>query len=190
MQPSTPTIEFTDDDGNVYYGQEALERGDAWIASMEAHNRRVLAQLKTHELARFEAWLRTRKRTTQPVRPRAVAVVVPRRNNSERRPAGSRRTSSSSRTSSADPGSDADEPEPPAGGFELTLVDETPAGQPPRRYCHCDRDRPYTAPNWEIEPDGGHCRACGHELRDSDVRRWLAVAYYERQRVSAKGWGR
>jgi hypothetical protein len=51
---------FTDDDGNVYYGQEALERGDAWIAGMEAHNRGVMARAQARPQRHVRAASRPR----------------------------------------------------------------------------------------------------------------------------------
>ena len=122
-------------------------------------------------------------------RVRVPAGRVPRARAREPRPAGSRRTSSSSRTSSTDPGDDPDpEPEPPAGGFEFVLVDGAPASRASGRPCRCDRARPYTRPNWDVGPDGGHCRSCGRDLREHDVRRMHAIALEERARMELKGW--
>ena len=99
-----------------------------------------------------------------------------------------RRDSSSSRTSGQDPGGD-DDPDPPGDCLELVLVDEqTPATQTPPRYCRCERDRPFTAPNWDIGPDGGDCRSCTLELRPRDVRYMHAIARSERARLEGKGW--
>ena len=98
-----------------------------------------------------------------------------------------RRDSSSSRTSGTDPG-DGD-PDPPGDCLELVLLDEeTAPTQTPRRYCRCERNRPHTAPNWDIGPDNGDCRSCTLQLRPRDVRYWHAVARSERARVEGKGW--
>jgi hypothetical protein len=70
MQPDSCNIAATDD--------EALQRFNASLDETAEHNRRVLAQLKPHELAQLEAWLRTRKRSTPPARPRVTATSAPR----------------------------------------------------------------------------------------------------------------
>src|SRR5215204_99197 len=91
-----------------------------------------------------------------------------------------RREGSSSRTSGQDPGGD-DDPDPPGDRLALLLVDEEPpAAQTPPRYCRCERDRPFTAPNWDIGPDGGDCRSCTLGLRPRDVRFMHAIARSER----------
>jgi hypothetical protein len=111
-------------------------------------------------------------------------TVLGRRRPAERRADGER--------SGQDPG---DDPEPghAVEDFRLILVHEKHVREPvsltsPR--CRCDRDRPYTAPDWDIEPDGGQCRRCDRPLRERDVRRWHAIALAERARLVAKGWRR
>ena len=37
------TQEFHDDDGNIVYGQDAIQAGCAWIDDIQEHNRRVLS---------------------------------------------------------------------------------------------------------------------------------------------------
>jgi hypothetical protein len=102
------------------------------------------------------------------------------------RPASSKRSSERS--------GDSGDPEPAPDRFRLTLVHQkharAPVNEKAPRYCRCDRDKPYTAPNWDIEPDGGHCRSCDLPLRKHDVRRWHAIARDERARLAAKGWWR
>ena len=111
--------EFYDDDGNlVATGAEADAAFSAHLAEVQEHNRRVLARLKPHELARLETWLRTRTHSTPPLRPRARPSTgrSPRAATNARQ-RGSRRGARSTSSSSDDPGPD---PEPP-----------------PRRLCAC-----------------------------------------------------
>jgi hypothetical protein len=106
---------FYDDDGNlVATGAEATAAFNAHLDQVQAHNRQVLAQLKPHELARLEAWLRSRTRATPPVRPPSRATSgsgsgrAPREARNGRR-RGSRRGERATSSSSDDP----DDPEPP-----------------------------------------------------------------------------
>jgi hypothetical protein len=100
--------EFHHDDGTVVYGHEANAAASAYWDGVEEHKRRVLAQLKPHELARFETWLRTRTHATPPVRlpSRPAAGHAPREARNDRR-RGSRRGERSRSSSRDDP-----DPEP------------------------------------------------------------------------------
>jgi hypothetical protein len=64
---SEPDVTAYDDDGHVV--ADATAEMTQWIDRMQEDNRRAVAQLKPHELARFETWLRTRTRDAPPVRP-------------------------------------------------------------------------------------------------------------------------
>jgi hypothetical protein len=100
--------EFTADE----HGAEAIATFCGAIDAVQEHNRRALATLEPHELARFETWLRTRTRTQPPAQPRAPQRPTnghaPREARNERR-RGSRRGERATSSSSDDPG-----PEPPA----------------------------------------------------------------------------
>ena len=53
------------------------------------------------------------------------------------------------------------------------------------RYSRCEREKPYTwGPDWEIDPDGGHCHACDHEVHPRDVRRMHAIASEAQRRYA------
>jgi hypothetical protein len=137
------------------------------------------ADLKvSYQVIRWSRMPTRERRVPQPVR-LAVTMAAPRE----------RRDSSGSRSSGTDPGSGDDDPDGPGGEFELTLVDETPAA-PPSQRCRCDSDRPYTRPDWDIDPDGGRCRSCDRDLREQDVQRMHAIARDERARIERKGWWR
>ena len=134
-------LKVYDADGHVLAtGHEADAALSASIDEVHEHNRQALAQLKPHELARFEAWLRTRTHATPPVRPPSTTATsglatgrAPREARNDRH-RGSRRTTGSGSTSS---GEDDPEPEPP--GARLCAE----CGQPvepnsrgrPREYC-------------------------------------------------------
>ena len=47
----------------------------------------------------------------------------------------------------------------------------------PGPYCRCERERPYRAPDWEVQPDRGRCRTCRRELQPRNVRRSQAMAW-------------
>jgi hypothetical protein len=92
--------------------EQAQSELDAWIEHQHERNQRALAQLKPHELARFEAWLRTRTSDEPPARPTTPVNPMngraPREARNQRR-RGSRRGERSSSSSSDDPDPD---PEP------------------------------------------------------------------------------
>jgi hypothetical protein len=52
------------------------------------------------------------------------------------------------------------------------------------RYCECEHLRPYRSPDWEIDPDGGHCHGCRLPLHPKAVARMFAIALAERRRVT------
>ena len=65
-------MEIYDDDGNlVATGAEATAAWLAHVDKVQEHNRQALAQLRPHELARLDTWLRTRTHTAPPVRPQS-----------------------------------------------------------------------------------------------------------------------
>jgi hypothetical protein len=105
---SEPDVTAYDDDGHVV--ADATAEMTQWIDRMQEDNRRAVAQLKPHELARFETWLRTRTRDAPPVRPpsRPANGHAPREARNDRH-RGSRRGERAKSSSSDDP-----EPEPPA----------------------------------------------------------------------------
>ena len=107
-----PQVEQYDSDGKlVSTGHAAVAAWMAQAAEAQEHNRRVLAPLEPHELARLEMWLRTRTRATPPMRPRSRTSSgrAPREATNARQ-RGSRRGERSTSSSSDDPGPD---PEPP-----------------------------------------------------------------------------
>ncbi len=140
---------FHPDDGTfIPEGEDADRAAAAHFDANQEHNRRVLARLKPHELARFETWLRTRTRTTPPTRPQSRPVVcgplegrAPREARNTRR-RGSRRGERATSSSSDDPDSD---PEPPARRLCAYCGKDIPADRGPKAtYCtkrHADRDR-------------------------------------------------
>jgi hypothetical protein len=205
-----PTVTYVGADGTVLYGVEAQ---DAMIAKNDAdqqHNTRVVAAAKrAGQLARLEQVLRERAtpaadefertralwRLRRAARSSTVKFTAPLlartgERDRETRPKTRAATQRSSARSGDSPGGGGADPEP--DHFRLTLIHEKhalePVAQTPPRSCRCDRDRPYTAPNWDIEPDGGHCRGCDLPLRDHDVRRAHAIARDARSRLMAKGW--
>jgi hypothetical protein len=116
---SEPDVTAYDDDGNVV--ADATAEMTQWIDRMQEQNRREVAQLKPHELARFETWLRTRTRDAPPVRPpsRPANGHAPREARNDRH-RGSRRGERAKSSSSDDP-----DPESPAA-----------------RHCACGCGRP------------------------------------------------
>jgi hypothetical protein len=105
---SEPGVTAYDDDGHVV--ADATAEMTQWIDRMQEDNRRAVAQLKPHELARFETWLRTRTRDAPPVRPpsRPANGHAPREARNDRH-RGSRRGERAKSSSSDDP-----DPEPPS----------------------------------------------------------------------------
>jgi hypothetical protein len=85
-----------------------------------------------------------------------------------------------------------DNPDPETDDYRLTLVHEKHAreqvSQAPAKCCQCERERPYTRPNWDIDLAGGHCRSCDLPLREQDVRRWHAIALAVRSGLVSRGW--
>ena len=65
----TPPKRYTDDGTLVATGAEATAACNAHLDEVQEHNRQALAQLKPHELARFETWMRTRTHAMPPMRP-------------------------------------------------------------------------------------------------------------------------
>lgn len=143
-------MEFYDDDGNlVATGAEATAAWLAHVDRVQEHNRQALAQLRPHELARLETWLRTRTHATPPVRPqsRLSNGRAPReaRNNRVRGSKRSRVRRSSER--SGDSGSDDGEP-PPAREcawcgepIDHLNADARYCGAKHRVYAQRERDR-------------------------------------------------
>jgi hypothetical protein len=104
----------------------------AHLDQVQEQHRQELAELKPHELARFELWLRTRTRTQPPTRPRSrpVSGRAP-REAANTRSRGSRRGVRASASSSDDPGGDEPGESEPSGGLlrEAGRLEEV-AGRP------------------------------------------------------------
>ena len=136
-----PSPTTTADDGTVTHGAEAEAAFAAHLAEVQEHNRRVLAEIKPHELAQLEAWLRTRTRDATLVKPasRPATGRAPREARNTRR-RGSRRGTRATSSSSDDPGS-----EPPAESSSQRLCQLPGCDKPAKRkYCttqHGDADR-------------------------------------------------
>jgi hypothetical protein len=172
-QPSSTTIEFTPEEIKEIEFRQREPR----VVEASVHVGATADLKVSYQVIRWSRMPTRERRVPQPVR-LAVTMAAPRE----------RRDSSSSRSSGQDPGGGDDDPEPDQ--FRLVLVHQKHAGtavQQQPRYCRCDRDKPYTSPNWDIGPDDGHCRSCSRPLRERDVRLWHAIARSERARLAWKG---
>jgi hypothetical protein len=103
-----PAQTFVGDDDREHHGEQAMLRGDAWVAGIEEHNREFVERLTSKQRAEFEHYMRTRERR------RAQAATAKQRTPAtrprERRDSGSRRASG--RRAGQDPGDDDPEPDP------------------------------------------------------------------------------
>jgi hypothetical protein len=171
---------FVADDGTITHGADAIAAMCAEIDAVQEHNRRALAHLKPHELARFESWLRTRTRATPPMRP--TTTVRPANGRAPREARNTRRRGSRRGERATSSSSDA--------------PDEPPAARPCA--CGCGRPRqPGKGQNYydPIECKRAHDRERKRDQRERDRERSGAakarpVRYDRTLGLVEDGWDR